>query len=100
MTRAAPQKLERSGPSGGVHAFRDLFGKSPSAAPLFATIVMDRIIVPFVAVAGAALTAAVLDYIAHNDLGASHETIRVQALILAAIIGIGLVGSLVQEWRK
>jgi hypothetical protein len=61
---------------------------------------MDRIIVPILAVAGAALTAVVMGYVAHNDLGASHETIRIEALILAAIIGIGLVGSFLQRWSK
>jgi len=61
---------------------------------------MDRIVVPLMAVAGAAPTAVVLDYIAHNDFGASHETIRIEALILAAIIGVGLVGSVIREWRK
>ena len=74
--------------------------KITHAAQHFALDIMDRIVIPFLAVAGAASTAVVLDYIAHNDLGASHETIRIEALILAAIIGVGLVGSVIREWGK
>jgi hypothetical protein len=61
---------------------------------------MDRIILSVLAVAAAAPTALVLDYIAYNDLGAPHETIRMQALILAAIIGLGLLGSFSRKGRS
>jgi hypothetical protein len=61
---------------------------------------MDRITFSVLALVAAALTALVLDYIAHNDLGAPQETIRMQALILAAIIGIGLLGSFSRKGRR
>ena len=62
---------------------------------------MDRIVLPIFAVASAAITAGALDYVAHNDLGAPNENIRIQALILAAVIGIALVaGSVVRKRGK
>jgi hypothetical protein len=55
---------------------------------------MERFIIPILAVGAAAPTALVLDHIAYADLGASPDAIRMQALFLAALIGIGLlVGS-------
>jgi hypothetical protein len=58
---------------------------------------MHRITVPALAGAAAAITAGVLDYIAHNGLGATPQLIRVEALILAAVVGMGLLGSILQD---
>jgi hypothetical protein len=52
---------------------------------------MERFIVPMLAVGAAAPTALVLDHIAYEDLGASPDTIGIQALLLAVVIGITLL---------
>ena len=59
---------------------------------------MDRMVIPIVVAASAVLTAVVLDYVAHNDLGATQDNIRIEALILAAVLGIGLAaGSVIRK---
>jgi hypothetical protein len=58
---------------------------------------MARAIHAILTLGSAAPTALILDYIAQRDLGASGESVRTQALILAAAIGVGLVGNVLQK---
>jgi hypothetical protein len=59
---------------------------------------MERFIIPLIAVGAAAPTALLLDHIAYDDLGASPDTIGIQALLLAAVIGMALVfGSILRS---
>jgi hypothetical protein len=51
----------------------------------------DRIALAALSVASAVIVAGILYYIAYNEFGASRETIRQEALILAGILGIGLM---------
>ncbi len=62
---------------------------------------MDKMIFPLLVALSAVFTAGVLDFIASNDLGFPQENIRIEALILASIIGLGLaVGHAVQKGSK
>ena len=51
----------------------------------------DSIALVFLYIASAVIVAEVLYYIAYSEFGASRETIRLEAMILAAILGIGLM---------
>jgi hypothetical protein len=60
----------------------------------------ERIVLAVLVIACAGIVAGVLYYIAYNELGAPRETIRIEALILAACIGIGLLAKLLQQGKK
>ena len=60
----------------------------------------ERVAFVFLYIASAATVAGTLYYIAYSEFGASRETIRLEALILAAILGIGLMVRSVRERSK
>jgi Na+-driven multidrug efflux pump len=61
---------------------------------------MVRAVVPILALGAAAMAATVLGSLAHDGLGIHRDTIRIDALAIAAFIGFALAGSTLLSRNK